>query len=274
MKTPLIYIIVLSWNSRELTTECIESIEKINYPRYVTLLVDNASSDDSVEHISKNFPNVKIIVNQANLRFAGGNNVGIDHAMANGADYVLLLNNDTIVDPDFLSKLVQAANDNPDVGILGPKIYYYNNPKMIWFAGGAIDWRSGWTHHIGIHEIDTGQYNRITETDYITGCCMLVKRNVIERIGKLDESYVMYGEDVDWCIRASRAGFKLLYVPSSIIWHKVSASSGGNFSWFKNWNKLKSLLRLMYRWARWYHWMTIPVMLPLKIFLAIWKLKD
>jgi len=271
MKDPLVYIIVLNWNGKEHVTACIKSLEKVNYPRYITLVVDNASSDGSAEYISKNFPNVKLIVNSTNLRFAGGNNVGIDYAMANGADYILLLNNDTLVSPDFLSRLVEAAEENSKIGMVGPKIYYYNSQNVIWFAGGGIDWRSGWTYHVGIHEVDRGQYDRKVETNYITGCCLLVKRAVIEKIGNLDESYAMYGEDVDWCIRASRAGFKLLYVPSSIIWHKVSASAGGNFSWFKNWNKLKSQIKLMWRYAKWYHWITILILLPMRILTAVWR---
>ncbi len=155
----------------------------------------------------------------------------------------------------------------------GPKIYYYNEPERIWFAGGKVEYWKGWVSHIGIREPDNGQYDTPRDVDYLTGCCMLVKREVIERIGKLDESFFIYGEDADWSLRAARAGYRLRFVPSSVIWHKVSASSGGNLSWFKNWNKLKGELRLMARYAKWYHWVTIPAGITLNVTAAFLKLK-
>jgi hypothetical protein len=260
---PLVYIIILNWNGKEDTIACLRSIERVKYPNFSVILVDNASSDGTVEYVKDKFPSVKIIANSENLRFAGGNNVGIKYALERNADYVLLLNNDTEVAPDFLPELVRAAENDKSIGIAGPKIYYYEGNKMIWFAGGKVEFWKGWISHIGIREPDYGQYDFAREVDYITGCCMLVKREVIEKIGKLDESFFIYGEDADWSLRASRAGYSLVYVPSSIIWHKVSASSGGNLSWFKNWNKLKSQLRLMARYAKWYNWLTIPILMTI-----------
>jgi hypothetical protein len=240
----------------------------VKYPDFSLVLVDNASSDGTVEQVKRDFPAVEIIVNPRNLRFAGGNNIGIECALRNGADYVLLLNNDTIVDPDFLSELVRTAESEKNIGMAGSKIYYYDDPKRIWFAGGKVEFWNGWVSHIGIREMDHGQHDTTKQVDYLTGCCLLVKREVIEKVGKLDESYFIYGEDADWCIRASAVGFKLFYVPSSVIWHKVSSSSGGNLSLFKNWNKLKSQLRLMARYAKWYHWLTIPFGLTFNILLS------
>ncbi len=268
MPYPVVSIIILNWNRKDDTISLLQSIGKVSYPNFLLILVDNASSDGTVDAVKEKFPFVKIIPNSENLRFAGGNNVGIEYALQTKTDYVLLLNNDTIVDPNFLSKLVEYAEGNNDVGIGGPKIFYYYDQRRIWFAGGKIDYWKGWISHIGIREVDHGQYDSAREVDYITGCCMLVKREVIEKIGKLDESYFIYGEDSDWCIRAKRAGYSLVYVPSSIIWHKVSASSGGNLSWFKNWNKLRSQLRLMARYAKWYNWLTIPFGLVINIFAA------
>ncbi len=251
-------MIILNWNRKDDTIACLRSVNEVKYSKLSVVLVDNASRDGTVESVTASFPTVKVITNSENLRFAGGNNVGIGYAMQNGADYVLLLNNDTEVAPDFLSELVKAAESEREIGMAGPKIYYHDNPKRIWFAGGKIEFWKGWISHIGIRECDRGQYDTLKQVDYLTGCCLLVKRNVIEAVGTLDESYFIYGEDADWCIRASRAGFKLAYVPSSVIRHKVSSSSGGNLSWFKNWNKLKSHIRLMAKYARWYHWVTIP----------------
>lgn len=139
------------------------------------------------------------------------------------------------------------------------KILHFSDPNSIWYADGKIEWWKGWLSHTGVREVDSGQYDKQQVTDFISGCCILVKREVVEKIGMLDTAYYIYGEDVDWCIRASRAGYRLMYEPKAKIWHKLSVSTGGHLSWFKNWNKLKSQIRIMARYARLYNWMTIPV---------------
>jgi GT2 family glycosyltransferase len=265
---PLVYVIVLSWNGKNDTLECLASLRQLTYPNARIVVVDNASTDGTVDAIRLAFPNTELIVNTSNLRFAGGNNVGISWSLERGAEYVLVLNNDTVVDREFLSLLVDTAESNKQIGIVGPKIYYFDDPKRIWFAGGLIKWWRGRVTHIGIREEDNGRYDATTEVDYVTGCCMLIKRKVIETIGMLDERYYIYGEDVDLCVRASRSGYKSLCVPSSRVWHKLSASTKGHLSWFKNWNKLKSQLRLMARYAPWYHWLTIPVAMPVDTMLS------
>jgi len=265
---PLVYIVVLTWNGRADTLECLQSLRHLTYSNARILVVDNASEDGTADAVRSSFPATELIVNNSNLRFAQGNNAGIEYSLERGADYVLLLNNDTTVEPEFLTRLVEVAQNDRLVGIAGPKIYYYGHQKQIWSAGGKIDWWRGWISHIGIREMDGDQYNTLREVDYITGCCMLVKRRVIDTVGTLDEKFYLYGEDVDWCIRARRAEFKVIYVPSSHIWHKVSASSDGHLSWFKNWNKLKSQLRLMARYAQWYHWSTIPVAMMFNVILS------
>ena len=273
---PFVYIILINWNGREDTLECLRSLQRMTYSNARVLVVDNASTDGTVEAVRREFPDIELIVNDANLLFTGGNNVGISHALQQGADYVLLLNNDTVVAPDFLDHLVHAAESEGRTGMAGPKIYYCSShhpvsdgrthePQRIWFAGGKIEWWKGWTSHIGIREIDHGQHDHPSETAYLTGCCLLVKREVIDTVGLLDDAYFFYGEDADWCVRASRAGYKLLYTPGAVIWHKLSVSAGGHLSWFKNWNKFKSQLRLMARYAKPYHWLTIPVWMIFKI---------
>ncbi len=263
--SPLVFIIILNWNGKKDTIECLHSLENVDYSNKKIIVVDNASSDGLVDEIRRLFPEVEVIVNDTNRRFAGGNNVGIKRAIEQSADYILLLNNDTVVEKDFLSKLVQEAQKDEKIGMVGPKIYYYSDPKRLWYAGGKIIWWKGVIAHSGVHEIDEGQYNSTEDTAYITGCCILVKRSVIEKIGMLDEAYYIYGEDADWCVRAVRAGFKLVYLPSAVIWHKLSVASGGHFSWFKNWNKLKSQLRVLWRYAKSYHWLTIPIFMVINI---------
>jgi len=272
--SPLVYIIVLTWNGKQDTIECLRSLQKVSYQNFKILLVDNASSDGTVDAVRKEFHNVEMIINDANLRFAGGNNVGIRKALDQGAKYILLLNNDTVVEKDFLSHLVDVAEREKRSGMVGPKIYFHSDPNRLWYAGGKIEWWKGWISHVGVREKDTGQYNSQSLTDYITGCCILVRREVIEKIGVLDESYFIYGEDADWCLRAARVRYSLLYVPSAVIWHKLSVSTGGHLSWFKNWNKLKSQLRLMARYARWYHWLTIPIGMIANILASVYRVKQ
>ncbi len=268
---PLVFVLILNWNGRDDTIECLRSVFAVDYPNARVVVIDNASTDGSVTAIRAQFPTVHIIENPNNLRFAGGNNVGIEYALREGAEYILLLNNDTTVDQRFLSELVSMFRDSRSAGMAGPKILYYHRPEQIWYAGGIIEWWKGWISHRGIREIDRGQYDQPAETDYLTGCCLLVRRQVVEQIGLLDERYSMYGEDVDWCVRTRRAGFSLHYIPAARIWHKVSVSSGGHFSWFKNWNKLKSILRLMVAYAPWYHRITFPPMLAVNVILSFFS---
>lgn len=222
---PKVFIVILNWNGRQLLEDCIKSLQDITHPNYSILVVDNGSSDGSVQMVSQKYPQIEIIQNETNLGFSKANNIGINRALAKGADYVLLLNNDVEVAPDFLHKLVEVAERDEKIGIVGPKIYYYDRPKVIWFAGGVINFRYGGGGHIGHNQIDRGQYNQIKEVDYISGCAMLIKKEVIEKIGLLDEDYFIYSEDTDLCYRAHKADFRNLYVPSAVIWHKASSSS-------------------------------------------------
>ncbi len=220
-----VYIVVLNWNGKEDTIECLKSLEKIEYDNYKVVVVDNASTDDSVFEIERQFPKVEIIRNKKNLGFAGGNNIGIEFALENGADYVLLINNDTISCGNFLKELVKVGESDNRIGILGPKIYFYGEPKRIWFAGGKINWLKNEGTHVGFGEIDRGQYDSAKEVDYLTGCCLLIKKEVIGGIGALSEDYFLYYEDTDFSLRAKKAGYRCVYVPKSVIYHKVSRST-------------------------------------------------
>jgi hypothetical protein len=220
-----VFIIILNWNGKDDTIECIKSIKDNTYKNYEIIVVDNGSEDDSVSKIKRCFPKVNVVENERNFGFAGGNNIGIRHAVESDADYILLINNDTTVDENFLQELVKAGELDNKVGILGPKIYFYKEPKKIWFAGGKVNWLKNKGTHIGLGEIDSVQYNNKKEVDYLTGCCLLVKREVVEKIGGLSEDYFLYYEDVDFSLRAKKAGYKCLYVPESVIYHKVSRST-------------------------------------------------
>jgi GT2 family glycosyltransferase len=220
-------IIVLNWNGLNDTLDCLESLDQLDYQNYKVVVVDNGSVDGSVPVIRQRFPGVTIIENGENLGYAGGNNVGLRYAMAQGADYALLLNNDTVVDPAFLRILVDAAEADPAVGVAGPTIYYHERPDVIWSAGGAIDWqRGGSTRMVGLDERDEGQFGAEPRTvDFVTGCAMLIRRTVMEKAGLLDERFFAYYEETEWCVRVARAGYKILHIPLARMWHKISPSA-------------------------------------------------
>jgi GT2 family glycosyltransferase len=179
----------------------------------------------------------------------------MEKALAAGADFVLLLNNDTEVAPDFLDCLVSAANSQPQAGMAAPKIYYHHDPQLIWFAGGRINFWTGHISHLGLRQREAHPINQQPKaTDFLTGCAILAKRECLEKTGLFDESYYMYAEDVDWCWRARQAGYVCLYQPEATIWHKVSASAGGAF---KIYHKVQSNFLFFRRHAKWYHWPTI-----------------
>lgn len=231
LKNPKVFIIVLNWNGWRDTIECLESLQKVDYPNFEVLVVDNGSTDDSVvkiEEFLKSVPdNLKFAIYnlQLNMGFAGGNNAGINYALERGADYAFILNNDTTVAPDFLTKLVEAGESDPKIGVAGPMIYFFNEPGKIWFGGGKISWLKNKGEHLHYQEMDAGQLTENFETDYITGCAFLIKKEVIDKIGPMAEDYFLYYEDADWNLRAKKAGYKIMLVPRAKIWHKVSAST-------------------------------------------------
>ena len=220
-----VYIILVNYNGYEDTVECIESLKKITYSNYKIIVVDNNSLDNSGQKIKQRFcEDIIYIPSDENLGFAGGNNLGIEYALKQNCDYVLLLNNDTLVEPDFLEPLLQVFKEEHSVGAVGGKIFHWSNPELLWFAGAKINSFTGKTRHLGYLEKDMGQYDKITETDYITGCLMLVKREAIEAAGLMEDKYFLYYEETDWNLRIKKSGYRLFYTPNSRIYHKVSAS--------------------------------------------------
>lgn len=221
---PKVSIIVLNWNGKEDTIECFESLKHITYPNYEILLVDNGSTDDSIEFFREYYKNTIIISNGKNLGFAEGNNVAIRKAINKGTDYVLLLNNDTVVDPSFLDELIDVAESDKKIGIVGPTIYNYNSLK-IQSAGLYFQWDKGKGRRLRYNEIDKGDFDHIIEVDYVSGCALLAKRELIEKIGYLNKYYFAYWEETEWCIRARKQLYKVLYAPKSKIWHKGGCTS-------------------------------------------------
>lgn len=226
--SPLVAIVVLTWNQRDLTLDCLASLAEMNYPsdRLQIIVVDNGSRDDTVVAVRERFPHITVLENGDNLGFAEGNNAGIRHALQGPAEYIMLLNNDTAVDRQMLSELLAAMEQFSDVGIVGPKMLYFDQPDVIWCAGNRIDWRSGGSIRMQAEEPDSEADREPREADFITACAILLRRQVIEQVGILDQRFFIYYEETDWCVRATKAGWRILYVPSARLWHKVSAAMG------------------------------------------------
>jgi GT2 family glycosyltransferase len=215
-------IIVLNWNGLKDTLACLASLTQLDYPNHVLIVVDNGSTDNSVPTLQAAYPQVVLITTGENLGYVGGNNRGLEYARQVGADYALLLNNDTEVSPDFLQLLVEAAEQDSQIGVVGPTIYYFDQPETIWSAGGAINWQQGNTYMIGLNQVDRGQFGQLPRpVCFVTGCALLIKMAVVEQVGCLDPRFFAYYEETEWCVRVSRAGFKILHVPSAKIWHKI-----------------------------------------------------
>ena len=224
---PTVTIVVLNWNNLPDTIECLESLRAVTYPALRLLVVDNGSTDGSEAALRARFPGLDVLQTGENLGFAGGNNAGIRRAFSDGTDHVLLLNNDTAVDPGFVTALVEAARANPRAGLLSSKILFFDRPDVIWFAGASFHPRLGWGRHRGHGQRDVGQFDLVEETDRATGCSVLATRAFCEQVGLLRDEYFCYAEDLEWSLRARALGFQVLYVPESRVWHKVSRSTGG-----------------------------------------------
>ena len=218
-------IIIVNWNGYDLTKTCLVSLREIHYPNFQTVLIDNGSLDQSGDKLKSEFPEIELIACSENLGFTGGNNLGIKWALENYHDYVLLLNNDTVVEPDFLQPLVSFLERNHDYGAAQPKIMFEKERNKIWNAGGGyFKWLvMSWS--VGIGKEDHGQFDEEKDTPWITGCAMMVRSDVIKEAGMLDNRFFAYYEDVEWSLRIQKSGYRLRYLPKSKIYHVAGGSS-------------------------------------------------
>jgi len=271
---PKVAIIVLNWNGWRDTIECLESLRKLSYPNYFIVVVDNGSSDDSVERIkawargensssvsqelcAKERPShsinlveytwavartgglgkqeekfeelprhdkVVLITVDKNLGFAGGNNVGTRYALRSGAEWVLLLNNDTVVDPWLLDQMILGAKLERKVGVVGPKILFYDNPSVIQSVGGTLNLWTGRGYLRGHGEADHGQYDQPHDVDWVSGAAIFIRAEALQKVGLLDESYFLCYEETDLCYRIKKAGYSIRVIPTARVWHKGSRS--------------------------------------------------
>ena len=226
---PLIFALVLNWNRRQDTIECLDSLKKQEPISPMIAVLDNGSQDNSVAVIRTSFPDAELIESSTNLGFGGGANLGFKKAIEKGADYIFLINNDAVAAPDALSHLLRFASQ--DIGLLAPIIYYYKEPKRIWSAGGRL-------RHLLLektgdmnNQLDRGEWPEVLEKDFVTACCILIPRRTLETVGDFDNhTFQHFYEDFDFCLRIRQAGLKILVIPQAKVWHKVASSTGGRDS--------------------------------------------
>lgn len=221
-------IVIVNYNGEKYQNDALETIYGSSFSDLEVVIVDSGSTDQSIQMAKEKYPQVHYLLQKENVGVAKGNNIGIRYAIdVLGAEYILLLNNDIELAEDTIQLLWENAS--PET-ITVPKIYYYEPHDMLWFAGGAMVWNKGESEHWGNFETDCGKYDEQKEITYSPTCCMLIHKSVFERVGLIDETVFMYFDDTDFCARVNSAGIKILYVPKSIMWHKVSSAGGGSDS--------------------------------------------
>ena len=220
--TKLVWIITLNYNRAEETVACVASLKRITYPNYRLLVIDNCSTDDSYSRLERLPSGVELIKTEKNLGYTGGMNYGIKHVLPDNPDYVLMLNNDTVVEPDFLSEMVVALEGHPNAAVACGTILCDHDHSLVWYASGSlVEWRAHASHnHIWEPHLPE-RYPGPVVTEFVTGCMLLLKMQHRREIGFEDERYFMYLDDMEYSARVRSRGFSLLYVPASIIYHKV-----------------------------------------------------
>lgn len=245
---PKIHVMILNWNGSKYLSEAVQSIKNNSYSNFKITVIDNNSNDDSLLKIKNE--NINIISHLHNYKYAKGYNKAIFELENDDSDYYLLLNNDTISDKYLLDSFAKAISKYGDNYIMGAKILYTKNKNKIWYAGGKFGFLNLFVSHNGIRKTDNSIYDNDCLTDYITGCCLLISKKNINQLKGFDESFNMYGEDVDLSIRAQNIGIKCYYISQAKLWHHVSASYGGNYNLSKNISKITSLLKLIIKYPK------------------------
>ncbi len=223
VRNPSVAIILVNWNGSKLTVDCIESLRLLEYDNFETIVVDNASESEDLATL-RTRQDITLIENQRNLGFTGGNNVGIDYALEKDFQYILLLNNDTTVSPDFLRLMLEPFADE-NVGAVQPKIYLMEDKARIWSAGGELNPWIGFPRTIGSRRLDSEEFSQAKDLDWITGCCFLIPTDLVRTIGPLDDIYFAIFEDLDWSLRIRKEGKVLRYQPKAHVYHVGSAST-------------------------------------------------
>jgi hypothetical protein len=257
-----IAIVVVNWQLKSQTLSCLHSLARLEQPHRV-MVVDNGSHDGSVEHLRSAFPYISLLSLPDNVGFGAGCNRAIQALLPDPSwEFLFLVNNDATIHPAALTHLLQAAQDHPQAGIFGPKIYYENPSRQLWYAGARRRWGVLAASSTGRGQLDHGQFDQRAEIDFVFGAGMFIRREVIQTIGLFDEQFFIYLEDLDFCLRAQRAGFALGFVPQAHLWHQVSASTASLPDWRK-YHQARSTILFLKKHA------TLPTALPL---LTFWTL--
>jgi GT2 family glycosyltransferase len=261
---PVTWIVVLNWNGAEDTLACLNSLAGERSPLCRVLVVDNGSTDGSAELIRDAFADAELLVLPANRGYAAGNNAGFRRVMELQGEYVVFLNNDTIVEAGFWVPLVETLQRNSLAGIAVPKIFYSDSPDTLWYGGGIVRLSTGLISHVGLRKKDSPQFSRPVTTGYATGCCLAMRCKDFQALGGFDETFAMYAEDVDLSLRIASLGMSIEYVPSSRVWHKVSASLHGN-PLSKLVKKSFGVLRLLRKYRAWNGIAWYLILFPLRL---------
>ena len=241
----LVEVVILNWNGLRFIAPCLDSILANSYQQFTVTVVDNNSTDGSVELIKKEYSQVNVVELDKNYLFAGGYNRYFQIIKSSSPRYLLLLNNDTTADKHLIEELVSAASHYGEDNIYAGKIFYHDPGGKIWYAGGSINLKRASIKHIGIRETDGPRFSIPKKTDYVTGCCLFTSLNTIQALNGFDESFNMYVEDVDFCIRAKQKGLECYFWPKAQLQHRVSSSMGGKYSLNKIGKKIKGLCLLI-----------------------------
>ncbi len=256
-------ILLLNWNSYEHTANCIASLQKVTPANFDVIVVDNGSKDGSGLALQQKFTQIKYIQAPTNLGFAGGNNKGFEYAIAYGYQYAFMLNNDTFVEPDFLALLVSYLDTHPAVGAIQPKIFFNNNRQKIWNGGSYFLSWLGWTYSKNYMRSAGPAQNNFAEVDWITGCALLVRTSIVQKIGALNDNFFIYYEDVDFSFRIRQAGYKLMFHPQSVIYHiagmankaKVKGKEG-YANPYVHYLNFRNHIWVLKTYTKWYQWPT------------------
>lgn len=257
MNDDSVNIIVLNWNQKDFSIKCIASLKETTYKNKRIIFVDNGSDDGSSESVKSLHPDVEIIQSKNNLGYAGGNNFGFS-AIKHASKFTIFLNNDTFVDPSFIEPLISELENNPRSMQTVPKIFYAKEKNTVWYGGGRVNLALSLVRHIGIRSNKNEKYNKRIEVDYATGCCFCIRSDDFTRLGMFDERYKMYCEDVDLSLKINKDGGKIIYIPTSNVWHHVSISLGGSYTISKWRKKYSSVMKLILKHGS-------PMLLPITI---------
>ena len=256
---PTVAAVIVNWNQRDLLLEAVESVVNSSYADVKVIVVDNASSDGSVDAVQQALPAVEMIVNDRNLGFAEGANQGLDLAIKEGIEYVLFLNNDATMDAEAIAMLIELLERKPDAAAIAPYIFYYDRRDVIWYGGGEVSLWRGRIGHRFLRRSFNADKHKAAATDYLTGCAFVARTEVLKSLGGFDTSIYLYSEDVDLSLKLRKGGWQLWVQPDAKAYHRISVTSGGELSPFKAFHRARSNAVIAKRWAEWWVFLTLIV---------------